>query len=94
MAVATGRRSCDHDDRVLDHSARSATLLVQGEWFACDYPERPFDPDLTVFNSECYACRLALRAACHNGFGSVERANNGSGRTITLLELSAAWGTT
>lgn len=33
------------------------------EWYACDFPERPHDPEFTAYWSECRACMFALAAA-------------------------------
>jgi hypothetical protein len=37
--------------------------LAPGQWWACERPEQPPDPDRTVFYpGRCEPCRLALRA--------------------------------
>lgn len=36
------------------------------EWYACEHPERPHDPDFTAYWSECRACQLAFTAALIN----------------------------
>lgn len=37
--------------------------VESGEWWACDYPERPADPDWTIFDVRCPPCLLAGDAA-------------------------------
>lgn len=80
---STKQRSIFHDENELD----------DGDWFACDCPERPFERGHTVFLSSCYPCRLALRSAVVNGYADVERCADAR-ELRTLAELSAAWGTT
>lgn len=75
-------RAVFHDEAELD----------LGDWFACDFPERPFEQGHTVFLSSCYPCRLALRSAVVNGYADVERCAEAR-ELRTLAELSAAWGT-
>lgn len=71
-------RTIAHDERELD----------RGDWFACDFPERPFEQGHTVFFSDCYPCRLALRAAVVNAYAHVERCADAV-ELRTLAELSA-----
>jgi len=40
--------------------------LEDREWYACERPEAPHDPDFTAYWSECNACNLALTAARMN----------------------------
>lgn len=78
-----------HRERTVHHDEHE---LDPGDWFACDFPERPFEQGQTVFLSDCYPCRLALRSAVVNGYAEVERCAHAR-ELRTLAELSAAWGT-
>lgn len=48
----------EHDPDVPDNA---------GEWYACQHPERPHDPDWTAYWTDCRACMLALQAARQTG---------------------------
>lgn len=38
----------------------ASTRLRDGQWFACDYPERPDSTFGTVYARDCRACTIAM----------------------------------
>ncbi len=40
--------------------------MIEGGWWACEYPERPPEQLLTRYDSECRACMIHARAVLMN----------------------------
>jgi hypothetical protein len=36
--------------------------MEPGDWWACEYPERPVEPATTMFDENCPACRIGAEA--------------------------------
>lgn len=43
--------------------AHPVMLLAEGEWWACDFPEREADPEWTAFVEGCRPCSVAFDVA-------------------------------
>lgn len=52
-------------------------------WWACEHPERPFDPQHTAITMDCYSCWIAGVAACRHGHGAAL----GEGRNQEIVTL-------
>lgn len=59
------------------------------QWFACRYPERPFDPD-TCLHDCCAACVLAVTVATANGY--LWEAEDGTSVVDALTERLSEYG--
>jgi hypothetical protein len=59
------------------------------QWFACHFPERPFDPD-TCLHDCCAACVLAVTAATANGY--LWAAEDGTSVVDMLVERLSEYG--
>lgn len=49
--------------RPADFDALHPHPLRDGDWWACEFPERPWEPSGTWFAAQCRPCVLALGAA-------------------------------
>ncbi len=62
--------------------------LADGEYWACEFPERPFGGFTAVWD-QCPACLLAAHAAWKNGALSVEMKSATSGETTGFASFGA-----
>lgn len=56
------------------------------QWFGCQHPERPYDPERTIYIQDCRNCLLHAEVAVRNGFADATKPKNGD---ATLAEWLA-----
>lgn len=54
-------------DRAPYYIEYQGALRLPGRWFACEHPERPWDPQATILHDCCRPCLVSAEATVARG---------------------------